>query len=279
MSRTAPSTAALICVAGSLVAWPGSAGAAPPAIERRTIVVVEVRPLTAERVGERADRPLRLVLDSEDDAGALVELGWPTAADRSRMTFRVAHAPAVAGSERAVALDARLVLPDGTSVHASRTIAFDENETTLFEIHRFDDRSLTLAVELATESELVVSSRLTPGSPIRFRLEIVRVLDGRSIPLENDYLNTLIGEEVSYAFRLADTADADSVSITIAPRRLVGDIAEIDISVSGKLPVGDELMIIGRTERWLASRDATSTLAFEAGQPPTGYRFLLTARF
>jgi hypothetical protein len=253
--------------------------AAPPGLERRTKITADLRILTADPV-ERADNgPTRLVLDSPDAAETRLRLAWPEPGEVSELGFRVSHAPPTAGAERAVKLDARLVLPDRTTVNASRTVAFDDRVTTLFEVHRFDERSLTLAVELAADHEWVVSKGPTPGSTVQFRMEIVRVLDGRPISLENDYLNTLIGEDVSYAFRLSETPDADAVTVTLEPTRLIGEILQIEIGVSGRLPVGDELMVIGRSERWMATRDATTTLAFEAGDPPTGYRFLITARY
>lgn len=278
MQRTLVS-AGIAVVAVVIGLWPAGAEAAPRGFEKRTKVNVEVQSLTAETVGGREDGPATISLDSSDPRETKLELVWPEPGDLSELRFRVSHAPPPAGSERAVTLDARLVLPDGTRVHASRTVAFDESETILFEIHRFDNRSLTLSVQLTVEVELVVSTHPTPGSQIRFRLEIVRVIEGREVVLENNYLNTLMGEDVSYGFQLADSVDADAVQITIHPRRLIGNIAEIDVSVNGRLQMGDELMVIGRSERWMASRDATSTLAFESGDPPTGYRFRITARF
>jgi hypothetical protein len=178
-----------------------------------------------------------------------------------------------------VNFDARLTLPDRTTVHSSRSVSLDERATALFEVYRLGDRSLTLALGLEASRQTVVVAQRAPGSQVRFRVEVVRVDAGRQVSLESNHLNTLVGEPVSYSFRLGEAPDADAVSVTLLPTELHADIAEIDVSVSGRLPLDGDLTVISRSERWLASRDATSTLAFESGDPPTGYRFLVTARF
>jgi hypothetical protein len=254
-------------------------GAPSVSIEKRTRIEIELRPLTASLVSEGEARRARLVLVSGEAEETKLRLAWPGPDDVSTLTMRAATAATLAGYEHTVDLDARLGLPDATVVHASRTVSFDDGETVLFEVYRHGEKSLTLAIELAATLETIVSSRPSPGEQVRFRIEIVRVLDGRQIPLENNYLNTLVGESVSYAFRLDNRPGADAVSITLKPKKLHADIAEIDIEISGKLPMEDEIIVIGRNERWMATRDATSTLAFETGEPPTGYRFLITARF
>ena len=267
---------ALALVAGGF-ALPGVGATA--ALEVRTKIRIEVRPLTAQLVSERDALFATLVVDPTEPAETSLRLAWPDPGSVSTLGLRAVQVPPSAGAENAVTLDAQLVLPDRTTVHAARTVTLDDHATALFEVYRLGDRSLTLALELEATRETVVAAARAPGSQVRFRVEVVRVISGRQVSLENNYLNTLVGEPVSYSFRLADTADADAVSLTLKPTRLHADIAEIDVDVSGKLPLGGELVVIGRTEHWLASRDATSTLAFESGEPPSGYRFLVTARF
>jgi hypothetical protein len=105
------------------------------------------------------------------------------------------------------------------------------------------------------------------------------VIDGREASLEDNFLNTLVGEPVSYAFRMTDTPEAEAVMIELRPLRLHANIAEIDVEITGTMTLDEEVIVVGRTEHWLASRGATSTLAFESGEPPSGYRFRITARF
>jgi hypothetical protein len=262
-----------------LIAGPALILAAPAEIEKRTKITLEIRPMTAELVSESEALHATLVLDSQDPARAELRLAWPEPEDRSTLVLSAARVPARGGSAHAVDLEGRLTLPDGATVHAARGVAFDDETTALFEVYRFGDRSLTLAVKATASTEMVVSAKRSPGSQVRFRLEIVRVIDGREASLEDNYLNTLVGEPVTYSFRLADTPTAEAVSVTLKPLRLHANIAEIDIEIAGKLALEEEVVVIGRTERWLASRGATSTVAFEAGEPPSGYRFMITARF
>jgi hypothetical protein len=263
---------------GTLLAF-SAATAAPVTIEKRTKIVVEIRPLTAELVSDHEALHATLVLNSDDPAETEIVLAWPETDDRSKLALSASRVSPRGGNAYAVDFDGRLTLPDGATVHAARSVSFDDETTALFEVYRYGDRSLTLAVKVTATSEMVVSPRRSPGSQVRFRLEIVRVIDGREASLEDNFLNTLIGEPVSYAFRLTDTPAAEAVMIELKPLRLHANIAEIDVEITGKMTLDEEVIVIGRTEHWLASRGATSTLAFEAGDPPSGYRFRITARF
>ena len=80
------------------------------------------------------------------------------------------------------------------------------------------------------------------------------------------------------------------IAIPIAADRLAmhfghcETFALIDIDPEAKEILNKESVIApnhypGVLPDWLASRGATSTLAFEAGDPPSGYRFRITARF
>ena len=269
---------ALWAVGGMLLAFP-AAPASSVNIEKRTKITIEIRPLTAELVSDHEALFATLVLDSEDPAETELGLAWPETDNRSQLALSASRVTPRGGNAYSVDFDGRLTLPDGGTVHAARSVSFDDETTALFEVYRYGDRSLTLAITVTATTEMVVSPKRTPGSQVRFRLEIVRVIDGREASLEDNYLNTLIGEPITYAFRLTDTPAAESVMIELKPLRLHANIAEIDVEITGKMTLEDEVIFIGRTEHWLASRGATSTLAFEAGDPPSGYRFRITARF
>lgn len=278
MKRRSSGVAGLLAVGGVLLAS-SALLASPVGIEKRTKITIELLPLTADFVSERDALRTNLVLDSEYPAETELGLAWPATDDRSTLAVSASRVPPRAGGAHAVDFAARLTLPDGSTVHAARSISFDDETTALFEVYRYGDRSLTLAVKATATTEMVLSVKPRAGSQVRFRLEIVKVTDGREVSLEDNYLNTLIGEPVAYAFRLADTREADAVTIELKPQRLHANIAEIDVEITGTMTLEEEMIVIGRTEHWLASRGATSTLAFEAGDPPSGYRFRITARF
>ena len=64
------------------------------------------------------------------------------------------------------------------------------------------------------------------------------------------------------------------------PAQLVGDTLRIDVEISGTLPDGEgSVAVISRTEQWLSTSGATSSLALETGEPPKGFRFRVTPRF
>ena len=278
MNRTAFALVTLLCV--GLISSPRSS-AAPPALETRTKIEIQIRPLTADIVSEREALFEKLVLDpsTSEPAVTTLRLAWPAPASVSTLVLRATPAPPGPGAAHGVTLDAQLTLPNGSTIHARRSLSLEDRATTLFEVYRVGRNALTLALDLEAHRETVVLAARAPGSAVRFRVEVVRVTGGQQVSLENNYLNTLVGEPVTYSFRLGTTPEADAVSLTLTPTRLHASIAEIDVAVAGRLPLPGELAVISRTEHWLASRDATSTLAFESGEPPTGYRFLVTSRF
>lgn len=278
MDRIRIGVATGLAVGGLLLAHTG-VEASPIGFEKRTKITIEVRPLTADLISERDALHANLVLDTDDPARTELGLAWPGSDDRSTLVLSASRVTPRGSGAIALDFDGRLTLPDGSTVHAARSISFDDETTALFEVYRYGDRSLTLALKATATTELVVSSRRAPGAQVRFRLEIVRVMDGREASLEDNYLNTLIGEPVTYAFRMTDTPEAETVMIVLKPLRLHANIAEIDVEITGTMTLNEEVIVIGRTEHWLASRGATSTLAFESGEPPSGYRFRITARF
>ena len=97
--------------------------------------------------------------------------------------------------------------------------------------------------------------------------------------IERNQLSTFVGESVAYSFRLGDRGEADAVRITLKPVRVVGELITIDIDVSGTLPGENDVQLISKTESWTTTRGAVSSVAVESGDPPTGYRFLVTPRY
>ena len=56
-------------------------------------------------------------------------------------------------------------------------------------------------------------------------------------------------------------------------------IATVQVDISGTLPTSEGTQVISRSESWFCSKRMASTIPVESGDPPTGYRFLVTAHF
>jgi hypothetical protein len=93
-------------------------------------------------------------------------------------------------------------------------------------------------------------------------------------------LNTFVGQPVSYSFRLGQPGEVQSGSVRLLPAQLVGDTLRVEVDISGTLPDAEGSMaLISRTEEWLSTSGATSSLVLETGEPPKGFRFRVTPRF
>jgi hypothetical protein len=265
--------AALLCALA-----PGPA--AGVTISKREKVVLSVSPMSSEGTLRCGADTLRLEVDPRSGATGGCTLEWPGRGDATSLVLTAKEGVPDAGQDHAVVLQAELVLADGTRANSTRRHAFSDRSTFLFEIYRRDDRPLTLVVEADTTLETKVSSAPDVGAPLLLLLEIQRVRTGEAVSLETNRLSAFVGQPVSYSFRLGDQPDSESAEVRFTPLRVVGSIAEIRVELSGKLPTADgSVRMMSRSEQWIASRDALSTLDFTAGEPPDGYRFLVTARF
>lgn len=257
----------------------GTALAAPRIqVQEQEVPVLEIRPVGLATPVPGQPGSWRIEVDEKGGGGARFGVVWPAPGSEVTIDLRAEQAYASPGRGRKISLEAIVEFPDGRRVRAERPLSFDRPTTVLFEVYRDADRSLTLAVAADVQQRTVYTTRPVPGRPLKLHLEIVRVDAGKTISLETNDLNTLVGESVSYSFDLGGP-DAESVRLTLTPRRIVGEIVEIDAEISGKLPGADELRVMGRKEQWVTSRGTTSTLPFEFGEPPTGYRFLVTPEF
>jgi len=272
-------------LAGGIAAAALAATAPPPGAGRavhlsyKTVFDLKVLPVNASPTEGTPPQRLRIRVEPEGGGETEFSLVWPGPDAETVLKLRARQAAPASGADHALELEAELALPGGTTVRADRRIAFDERTTALFEVYRHEDRPLTLVIEAEAVREAVVSRHPAAGTPIRFLLEIQRIEQGRTIPLETNELRTLEGQAVSYSFRLGSSPDAEAARVSLRPLRINGSIVEIEVETDGRLPDGDGLMVLGRRERWVASRGATSTLEFQSGDPPTGYRFLVTPDF
>jgi len=239
---------------------------------------MEIRPLTAEPV-TGTELPIRLKVDPERGDQQRLEVLWPDAESKVELKFRATERQGGSVAEHVIDLSADIVLSDGREVHASRTIRVSEPATTLFEVFSQDERALTLALQTEIATETVIPSAPTVGRRVLLELEIQRVIEGRAISLERNQLNTFEGEQVSYSFKLGESGVADAMLVRLRPMGITGSLTRIEIEVSGSLPSESGTNVIDRREVWMTSRDSTSTFAVETGDPPTGYRFLVTPRF
>ena len=87
--------------------------------------------------------------------------------------------------------------------------------------------------------ETSLAARPTAGVPVLLMLEIQRVVEGRSIPLETNRLSTFVGEPVSYAFRLGQESESASVRVQLTPLALYGDVAQVEMEI-GQMEADDQ---------------------------------------
>lgn len=241
-------------------------------------VALTVRPMNARTTAEGG--PAVREIDLADRGVELrYEFEWPDPGDVTGVLLRASPRPPRRGVEHVVLLEAEVSMSDGRKTRTSRELAFDEALTSLFDVHRENGRSLILAVEAEHHRETTLAVRDEVGEPIQFQLEIQRLEGEESVSLETNRLNTFVGEPVSYSFRLGETGRGESLTVNLTPERLYGDLARIKVEVSGTLPDRKTISVISRREDWLTTRGSTSSLSVASGDPPTGFRFLVTPWF
>jgi hypothetical protein len=234
--------------------------------------------MTARPAAAEAREGFTLAVRPGEEATLAADLVWPEPDGRTRLHVTGTMIESGAGAP-AVQLELRAAAPDGTVAHARRTIAVDQGGATILEVGRRRRATLVFAVTAALEREPRLAAPPVPGSPCLLVLEIQRLRGDEALTLETNQLATFVGEPVSYAFRLGDTGVGDALEVRLEPRRLIGDIAEIEIQVTGTLPDAEQLVAISRREQWHMSRGAASELSIEVGEPPVGYRFKVTPYF
>jgi hypothetical protein len=187
--------------------------------------------------------------------------------------------PPRSAGQQEIRLEAEVRLPGGELHRAARDLVFSESTTALFEVARSGERSLTLVVEAREVLETVLSSRPEVGVPVVLALEVEWIEQGRSSSLESNRLSTFVGEEVSYSFRLGETGEAEALDVRLLPLGIFGDLIQVRAEVTGSVPREDRLELVSRSEQWMISRGRSSTLDLSAGEPPTGFRFVVTPQF
>jgi hypothetical protein len=248
-------------------------------VTEKEIVVLQVRSLGAQPIDAPADGSFPLRLDSEHGASLQFDLQWPDASSISHVTLIATHRPPQSGAPHALRLEGKLELPDGARKRASRDLAFDGSTTALFELARFDERSLTLVIEANVEIETVFAARPVVGRPVVMNLEVEWLESGAGRTLETNRLSTFIGESVSYSFHMSGSEGAEGLEIRLTPLRIYGDLIQVQAEISGSVPHEGARKLLSRSEQWMISRGESSAFEIAEGEPPTGYRFIVTPRF
>jgi hypothetical protein len=263
-----------------LVSLPFTLRAGPRVqVQRQTRIDLAFKPLTASVAPGTDPAALALAINPHGGGETEFRLLWPGDDSTTLLKLNATRSESAGSTKHLVALEALLTLPDGSKVRSSTRFDFDERTTALFEVYRIEGNALTLIVEAEASEETIISRGGAIGPPVRFFLEIQRVQDGKTISLETNLLQTFVGEAVSYGFRLGDTPASDAARLSLRPVRMSGELLEIEVEIDGTLPMDEELVVLGRRESWIASRGVVSTFSFESGEPPEGYRFLVTADF
>ena len=259
------------------------AGAVGPALAPPPIVPVErVHVELAVRVPAVAPaRSVALDVGAGGTARAELTVPWPTGDEVTRvdLTARADERPDRDG-RLGVELVATIERPGVATSRAVRRLVFGGRETALFEVARDEAAGpLTLVVEGERRSETVLRTRPPAGRPVRLLLEVQRVAAGRARSLETNALHSLVGEPVSYAFRYGEERGEVALEVRLTPLAIVGEGIELRLALSGTLPAGETTHVVARTEEWLSGRDAASSFTVAAGEPPAGYRFVVTPQF
>jgi len=242
-------------------------------------VRVEVRVVAPVHPG-RPPAGGALDVPSTGPASLVLDPGWPTAGSASRLELRVGRLPPLPGAAHRLELAAELAGGEQVPLRARREMLFDEETTVLFEVARAGDVPLTLAVTAEASSEQALSAEVPAGPPVRLLLEIQWVEQGQAVSLETNQLDTLVGQAVSYAFRLGDPGAERAAQLRLFPALLVGGVLQIEIEINATMPGPDgRVQATSRRERWLSSAGTTSTLSLAAGEPARGFRFQVTPRF
>lgn len=241
--------------------------------------------LHAECIAIRSEGPRTLAAGSlQVGAGSpgreVLEVSWPGPERPSRLELNAVLAGAAEQWPARLAVEARLDVPDGPRASVTRDLEIAEGGSSLVEIWAREPERLVLVLGGEWTRRPLLQNAPRTTRPVRFRLDIEAIRADRGIPLETDDLATLLGEPVTYSFRRGGSGEqAESVELRATPVRIEGDLVQIDVEIAGRLPAGSSPLVLAERRRLVASRGAATVLTITAGDPPRGYRFLLTPSF
>jgi len=266
---------ALICLA-ALALLPESTAGPTIHVQETEQIVLTVRTLDPAL----AESPATKQVPSTGTVSLRLPVHWPGPQSSRRLSIE-AHRRVNSAGERLI-LNASLPTSDPAApVRSSREITIPEDSTTaLFEVARSGESVLTLVVTVERSMEPRYSALPVVGRPVEFAVAIEWVERGESITLETNHLHTFIGQSVSYAFKLGETGEAESIELRLLPVDLVGDTLRVEASVSGTIPDGEDAVeLLSKRAEWLCSRGTTSGISATRGTPARGFRFQVIPRF
>lgn len=168
---------------------------------------------------------------------------------------------------------------DPDPVRTSRDVEMSESASHLVEILREGDRSVVAAVRGERSWAPVIAAPEPVGPPVVLGLAVSRVDGDRVVPLESNELHTFLRDSVEYSFRRGTGDEEESLLLVLTPLASTGDVLDLRVQVSGRLPGDGAPVLLSRDLRVATSRGAVSKVDVLAGAPPSGYRFSLTPNF
>jgi hypothetical protein len=280
--RTATIRVRLAAMVAALVAIPVvlvSVEAAPPAISTESVLILEVSVLDVdlETTTKLGSRTLEIRDGTPGELG--LTLPWPSPEAPARLALSAKGLVDPEGERHRISIESSLETSEGERFRSGREIEIREGGTHLFDVVEQDGRRLVLALRAESETRPVLVGPGRAGAAVVFRLAVERVEGERSTPLETNLLRTFVGSGVEYSFHRGEGEAAESVRLLLRPVKLRGALAEIEVEVTGSLPGPPRRLALSRRELLFATRRSTSRLEVTTGEPPTGYRFLITPDF
>ena len=271
----------MLVAAGTLLGIFAAVATAAPSVsvrERKTISL-EIRCLTADTENPPEGGAYSLELAPSRAASLGFRALWPDADPGVAVAIVAMSRPPQPGVAHTIRLEANVELPDGSRHRSMRDLAFDENTTALFEVARYDEKTLTLAIEAEAVQETVLSARPTAGAPVVFHVDVQWLEEGRAESLETNRLSTFVGEDVTYSFKLGEMGVAEALELKLTPLAIYDDVMQLRAEVTGSVPREGAPEVLSRSESWLVSRGESSALDVAEGEPKSGFRFVVTPRF
>lgn len=251
----------------------------PYQVDEQTVVILEVRPMAVSPDDTQSLPGLVLTLPAGETVTGRIELPW---ADGAGAIVELEARAEIAREDRphTIHLVAVRDLGGGEVVRSARTLAMRDGSTSLFEALVDGDRRLTLAVTADRDVRVVARRPTGTGRRINLLLQVEKVIDGEFVALESNELNTFSGEAVEYSFRRGAGETLERLHLTLRPWVPTGDVITVDLELTGTLHAGsDAPLYLSHNETLITNRDTTSAVIAAVGDPPNGYRFLVTPRF
>jgi hypothetical protein len=275
-----PRRAAVVLPLVSLSLLVTHGGGAMPPVSVEPHVLLHVEALIAD------DGPARAVGVSADlevgprksEIGTL-RIPWGRAGTPVVVDLAVTLAPSAPGLELVMHCVATVTPAGRPAVKARREIRFSDEGAAIFEVFGDAAGRLVLTIEGERVDRAVAGAIPAPGDPVRFTVAVEGVEGDRSAVLETNELHSFIGQSVEYGFQQGPYESRQAIRLVLLPESVTGDLITIVAEISGVIPGPGGPALLSRSERIVASRLATTTVAATVGTPPAGYRFQITPDF